>query len=588
MISKSEFEILCLLYKNSINCEAEILEKSSLSLEEVKEGIISLRKQSFVEDFKVTEEGKSELSKYKVDNAIIMAAGLSSRFAPLSFESPKGLLEVKGEVLIERQIRQLKEAGIDNITIVVGYMKEKFYYLKDKFNVEIVINDEYNKRNNNSTLYLVKEKLNNSYICSSDNYFTKNVFEDYVYSSYYASVYDEGETEEYCLTCDKDGLITEVAVGGHDSWVMLGHVYFSKEFSKKFVDILVKEYDEPGVDKMLWEDIYINHLSELPMYINKYNKEDILEFDYLDDLRAFDESYVKDSRSKIIKNICSVLKCEEKDVEKIVLIKKGLTNSSFIFEVKGNKYVYRNPGVGTEEIINRESEAFSQKVAKELELDDTFIYMNAQEGWKVSKFIDNCVDFDYRNQEDVKKAMKLVKKLHDACIPTKWEFNIFKEGGKLLDLASKSEAMPHFDDTYEICEKISKVYDLTEKDNVPKRLCHNDCYDPNFLTNGKEMYLIDWEYSGGADPASDIGTFICCSDYSVEEAIEILKIYFGRELTLEEKRHYLAYVSISAYYWFVWALYKESLGEDVGDYLKIWHDYANEYSDMALKLYEEK
>ena len=50
-----------------------------------------------------------------------MAAGTASRFAPLSYERPKGLLEVKGEVLIERQIRQLKEAGVDDITVVVGY-----------------------------------------------------------------------------------------------------------------------------------------------------------------------------------------------------------------------------------------------------------------------------------------------------------------------------------------------------------------------------------------------------------------------------------------------------------------------------------
>ena len=81
-------------------------------------------------------------------NAIIMAAGTSSRFAPLSYEKPKGLLEVKGEVLIERQIRQLKEAGIDDITVVVGYKADLFMYLKDKFGVEIVINEDFNRYNN--------------------------------------------------------------------------------------------------------------------------------------------------------------------------------------------------------------------------------------------------------------------------------------------------------------------------------------------------------------------------------------------------------------------------------------------------------
>ena len=59
-------------------------------------------------------------------NAIIMAAGTSSRFVPLCWERPKGLLEVKGGILIERQIKQLKAAGVDDITIVTGYMADKY------------------------------------------------------------------------------------------------------------------------------------------------------------------------------------------------------------------------------------------------------------------------------------------------------------------------------------------------------------------------------------------------------------------------------------------------------------------------------
>ena len=70
-----------------------------------------------------------------------MAAGTASRFAPLSYERPKGLLRVKGDILIERQIRQLKEAGISDIVVVVGYMAEKFTYLKDLYDVRIVQNE---------------------------------------------------------------------------------------------------------------------------------------------------------------------------------------------------------------------------------------------------------------------------------------------------------------------------------------------------------------------------------------------------------------------------------------------------------------
>lgn len=83
--------------------------------------------------WKILEEGRKLLEPYKVDGALIIAAGFGSRFVPLTFETPKGLLEVFGERMIERQIRQLHEAGIRDITIAVGYLKEKFEYLIDKY-----------------------------------------------------------------------------------------------------------------------------------------------------------------------------------------------------------------------------------------------------------------------------------------------------------------------------------------------------------------------------------------------------------------------------------------------------------------------
>ena len=83
-------------------------------------------------------------------NAIIMAAGMSSRFAPLSLETPKALLNVKDEIMIERQIGQLREAGIDEIVIVVGYLKEKFEYLKEKYHVILVENPYYRENHRGS------------------------------------------------------------------------------------------------------------------------------------------------------------------------------------------------------------------------------------------------------------------------------------------------------------------------------------------------------------------------------------------------------------------------------------------------------
>ena len=92
------------------------------------------------------------------------------------------------------------------------------------------------------------------------------------------------------------------------------------------------------------------------------------------------------------------------------------------------------------------------------------------------------------------------------------------------------------------------------------------------------MYLIDWEYSAMSDYASDLGTFICCSDYTYDEACQVFDAYFGRKATPEELRHCLAYVALASYCWFVWALYKESSGDPVGEWLYLWYRYAKQYS----------
>ena len=129
MLSKQEFLILASLLKQPESTQREIAEAVGISLGTVNAAIKTLRENGCLDNYNVTEAGLKALEPYRVENAIIMAAGMSSRFAPISYERPKGVLTVRGEVLIERQIRQLKEAGINDITVVVGYCKEQFFYL---------------------------------------------------------------------------------------------------------------------------------------------------------------------------------------------------------------------------------------------------------------------------------------------------------------------------------------------------------------------------------------------------------------------------------------------------------------------------
>lgn len=276
-------------------------------------------------------------------NAIIMAAGTSSRFVPLSVERPKGLVEVKGEILIERQIRQLKEAGITDITLVVGYKAEMFAYLRDRYAVDIVYNEDFARYNNTSSLIRVIENLDNTFICSSDNYFPENVFTRESVDSYYSALYAEGKTNEYCLITNAEDQITDVKVGGHDSWYMVGHVFFNHEFSEKFRKLMIKEYCNETTKQGYWEDLYIRYIDQLPkMKINRYQEGDIQEFDSLDELRMFDSSYVEDTRSTVVKSICRTLNLQESDVYGFKNIKHVGDYLHFQFKVGDSTYEYND------------------------------------------------------------------------------------------------------------------------------------------------------------------------------------------------------------------------------------------------------
>lgn len=274
-------------------------------------------------------------------NAIIMAAGTASRFVPLSAECPKGLLEVKGEILIERQIGQLQEAGIDDIIIVVGYKAEMFQYLVAKYGVEIVINEDYYRYNNISSIIRVVDRLSNTYICSSDNYFPNNVFLEEPIQSFYSALYADGLTDEYCLSVDENDNIIDVTVGGADSWYMVGHVYFSNDFSAAFSKILISEYEKEETKHGYWEDLYIKHLLKLPlMKIHRYESHDIEEFDSIDELRLFDDSYIRNTRSSVVKYIANQLNCSEAELHSFTRLKHDKDYLLFTFIKDGEIFCY--------------------------------------------------------------------------------------------------------------------------------------------------------------------------------------------------------------------------------------------------------
>lgn len=533
--------------------------------------------------YRITEAGLRVLEPYKVHNAIILAAGMSTRFIPVSYELPKGLISVKGEVMTERLIRQLQDAGVGEIVLVVGYKMEKFFYLREKFGVKLVVNNEYSVKNTHSSIYAARDYLSNTYIVCSDNYYPKNMFHQYEYRAFYCSIYLPGTSYvERAFTFNDDLLVTDTNKPSQDQWIMYGHAYYSSDFTAHFKPILESYYRRPGIEYMYWETIYAENVSALPMWVQKCKEGDILEFDSMEELKAFDPDYIVHNRVKVFENICRILCCELSDISDIEPVKKGLNNRSFKFKCNGKSYIYRHPDINASKVIDRKKEAASLRLAKKLGIDKTLVYVDEVEGWKISKFLDATEEFDFANFKHINMLSDTLKSLHQAGAQVGFTFDYKVEANKMIEYERFVDALA-YQKIEELKQRMIPIFDWLESHPWQRTFCHNDLYEPNMLVCGDELTLIDWEFAGDNDIGYDICKLFSLQTPAYEDMDKWLFPYYERNTTDEEKLHLLSCASIIYYYWYIWGIYASRNNSGVSDYMIGWYDKMNRYSEEVLK-----
>jgi CTP:phosphocholine cytidylyltransferase-like protein len=275
-------------------------------------------------------------------NAVILAAGFSSRFVPLCFDLPKGLLPVFGETLIERQIRQLREVGINDIAIITGAYAEQFDFLRKKHGVTLIFNPDYVTKNNFASIYAARDYLGNTMVSSSDLFFAKNIFQGTAAHSYYASVFAKGKTKQRSLTLDTNDKIIGVKYGGRDTWITFGgQAFFTADFSKKLIEIIRLEIDKPECSNKYWIDFQDENLNELPMHIKRCDATDIVEFNTIESLWAFDGAFRAADVSPTMRCICQELNVkDERELSGFAPIKGGNAAAGCSFMLAGKQYRY--------------------------------------------------------------------------------------------------------------------------------------------------------------------------------------------------------------------------------------------------------
>ncbi|BBM83935.1 NTP transferase domain-containing protein [Candidatus Uabimicrobium amorphum] len=217
-------------------------------------------------------------------NAILLAAGMGTRLRPITNTTPKSLIVVNEEPLLERQIKFLRAVGVEDIFVVTGYLAEKFAYLKER-GITLIHNDKYDKYNNIYTMYLVKDLLGDSYVIDADVYLHRNVLLEKPATSLYFTGCKKNVQQEWKLHFSDDHKVFDISVADGEHYIMSGVSYWTQQDADIIVDKLQSVVDRGSFGELYWDNIVKDNLPYLNVYAQKIGENDWFEIDSVDELR---------------------------------------------------------------------------------------------------------------------------------------------------------------------------------------------------------------------------------------------------------------------------------------------------------------
>ena len=582
-MNKQESDILRTLFAEPFINQRVLSETSGHSLGVVNRSLKTLIAEGYLtNEIQPTKKALHEYNMKAPRNAIILAAGFGMRMVPINLSTPKALLEVNGEPLIERIIKQLHDVGVKDVTIVVGFMKESFDYLIDEYGVDLVVNAEYAAKNNLSSLALVADRISNTYIVPSDIWCDRNPFDSHEMYSWYM-VSDIVDNESDVRVNRKMEL---VKVGNRDGGnAMVGITYLLDEDAKAIRERIKKAASSGKHDEDFWEiALYKGEKMVIPARV--VHAANVVEINTYEQLRELDgeSNHLK---SDALDVIAHVFHTTPDQVVDITVLKKGMTNRSFLFSVHGDKYIMRIPGEGTDQLINRAQEAEVFRTISGHGLCDDPVYINPANGYKITKFLDGIRVCDSENVGDLKRCMEKLRTFHKMKLSVPHTFDIF---GQIEFYENLWEGQPSMYKDYQ--QTKANVFSLKPFiDSLEKDWCltHIDAVPDNFLfykPDGEEkelLQLTDWEYSGMQDPHVDIAMFCIYSLYNKKQVDRLIDIYFQNECDKTTRAKIYAYISMCGLLWSNWCEFKRNLGVEFGDYSLRQYRFAKDYYRYAVK-----
>ena len=294
-LTKEQFDVLvCLENKFNPTSACEIAGEIGTA-KSVVEGILKeLIEQGLATECAITEAGRVALEPYRVKRAIFMAAGFGSRMVPVTLNTPKPLVRVKGKRIIDSLLDAVIAAGIEEIYLVRGYLAEQFDQLLRKYpQIVFIENPLYNETNNISSVYSARHLLGNSYVFEADLLlYNPKLVTKYQYNTNYLGV-PTARTEDWCFDADDEGVIRKLMIGGTDCYHMYGLSYWTEEDGKRLSQHLEHVFREvPGGKERYWDQVAFDyHMDEYCIHVRPCTFSDIVEIDTFNELKQIDPVY---------------------------------------------------------------------------------------------------------------------------------------------------------------------------------------------------------------------------------------------------------------------------------------------------------
>lgn len=293
MLTKKQFDILvCAESSATPETQRAIAEKTSMSLGNVNKLLSELTEIGYIENGMITDAGRNALEPYRVKRAIIFAAGFGSRLVPITLNTPKPLVRVKGQRIIDSLLDAITAAQIEEIYLIRGYLSEQFDQLLYKYpNIKFIENPAYNEANNISSAMCARYLFQNAYVCEADLLlYNRNLITKYQYQSNFLGVPVE-VTDDWCFRT-KNNVITKFTIGGRNCHHVYGISYWNSEDGAKLAGHIESVYNSPGGKERYWDQVPLeNYLSEYKVVVRECSFDDIAEIDTYRELKKIDSSY---------------------------------------------------------------------------------------------------------------------------------------------------------------------------------------------------------------------------------------------------------------------------------------------------------